>query len=368
MLFGRSLFPKGCLRLWAFPVLLEAMLRNYHLLPVLIIVLTQACGQVPEKSYPLPKINGASLVNPPRPIDSTAMAHLHQVNANWVAVIPLAFSQPGEPSVYFDIEGQWWGERVEGTAALVQLAHQQGLHVMLKPQIWMREQWIGEFDLESEVEWQQWEADYLRYLMTFAQLADSLEVEMLCIGTELRTTVQKRPAFWAALCDSVRLVYNGPLTYAANWDDFRQVPFWSQLDYIGVDAYFPLVQTAKPSRDELMTAWRPILKELHSFSQSTGRPILFTEYGYQSADGAAGNHWEIDRATASANPELQATTYEALFRTFWGEPWVAGGFFWKWHFPSPRGWDRGRETDFTPQGKPAQEVIRQWYGRSASAQ
>jgi hypothetical protein len=58
----------------------------------------------------------------------------------------------------------------------------------------------------------------------------------------------------------------------------------------------------------------------------------------------------------------QATAYRALFETFWNEPWFAGGFLWKW-FDSHAERGGPDNTRFTPQNKPAEEVIREWYGR-----
>ena len=83
-----------------------------------------------------------------------------------------------------------------------------------------------------------------------AKIADSLGVEMLCIGTEWKSAVRERPQFWSNVIDSVRKVYQGKLTYAANWDDYDDVPFWSKLDYIGVNAYWPLAKTKTPTIDE----------------------------------------------------------------------------------------------------------------------
>ena len=47
----------------------------------------------------------------------------------------------------------------------------------------------------------------------------------------------------------------------------------------------------------------------------------------------------------------------------WQEPWFAGGFLWKWFINHPVS---GGPLDnrFTPQNKPAQQVIRQYYRRN----
>jgi hypothetical protein len=64
-------------------------------------------------------------------------------------------------------------------------------------------------------------------------------MELFCFGTELGIQSQKRLQYWAQLIVKKKNI-KGKLTYAANWDDFDK-PFWNELDYIGIDAYFPFV-------------------------------------------------------------------------------------------------------------------------------
>lgn len=310
----------------------------------------------------LPKIRGASLVNPHQPIDSSQMAEISRVNADWVAVIPFAFSRLDDPGVYFDHERQWWGERVAGAAALIQLAHDQGFKVMLKPHVWMREGWIGDYELKTEEEWRQWETNYTAYLMRFANLADSLDVAMLCIGTELKKTEVTRAAFWSMLAKEVRTVYSGKLTYAANWDHYDQITFWGELDYIGVNAYFPLAESeAMRNPKQIIAAWEPIKAKLKETSVRFKRPILLTEYGYASCAGALVKPWE--ESGTETDFEMQSLGYQCLYEALWKEKWMAGGFFWKWHFSLDPKWES--RARFTPQNKPVESVITKWYGASA---
>ena len=114
-----------------------------------------------------------------------------------------------------------------------------------------------------------------------------------------------------------------------------------------------------------MEAWEPWVREVEEVCRRYGRPVLFAEFGYRSIDGAAGRQWELPPERDPdpvPNHLAQANAYEALFRVWWNEPWFAGGFLWKW-FPGdgePAGPSR---ADYTPQHKPVEEVIRDWYGR-----
>jgi hypothetical protein len=186
---------------------------------------------------------------------------------------------------------------------------------------------------------------------------------MLCIGTEYRTPAKERPEFWRSLTKKVRKQYTGKITYASNWDNYMNITWWDEVDYIGIDSYFPLADGDSPSLDEIKKGWVPLKKDLELFSERWEKPILFTEYGFQSVKGGAGKHWEVDKATENADMEIQSKAYEAKFQSLWDESWFAGGFLWKWHLTT-RGAERNK-TRFTPQGKPAEQIIAKWYGKSS---
>ncbi len=307
-------------------------------------------------------IHGVSLVNPPRAISAKEMGTVKRINAKWVAVIPYGFSRKGQPTVSFDHNGQWWGERKEGSCKLIQYAKSHNLKVMLKPHVWvMGEGWTGDYTLTTDKEWNKWEKDFSTYILNYAKVADSLNVEMLCIGTEYRIPARERPEFWKSMIKDIREVYSGKITYASNWDNYENISWWDAVDYIGIDAYFPLAEGSHPSITEIEEGWKPIKEKLFAFSQEWKKPILFTEYGFQSANGAAGKHWELDKSADNVNEQLQADAYEATYRSLMDESWFAGGFLWKWHFTSR--YDRWRGTEWTPQNKAAEKVIARWYNK-----
>ncbi|MBV6644677.1 MAG: hypothetical protein KI790_04475 [Cyclobacteriaceae bacterium] len=328
------------------------------LLSIVPVAALVALLLVSYKSEKNESINGVSLVSPPRPVEEEDFHSIANINANWVAIIPYGFSPDDDPSVYYDMKGQWWGERREGTEVLIKYAQQNNLKVMLKPHVWVRSQgWTGEYELGTEEDWKKWERSYQNYILEFAHLAEKYKVPLFCVGTEYRRVVVKRPLFWGHLIDTVSQVYSGKITYAANWDNFHNVTFWNKVDYIGVDAYFPLCEDPIPTVETIVSGWQKQYNELYAISKQYQKPILFTEYGYQSVVGAAGKHWEVDKS--KLNMTAQANAYRAIFQRFWGEDWFAGGFLWKWHFSDHAG---GLEDpNFTPQGKPSEAVIRQHY-------
>jgi len=326
---------------------------------VFLLTMLSTCSMTPAHQ----KINGVSLEMPPNEIGGEHIRKLNEVNAGWVAMIPFGFSQPTEPEVRYH-SGHWWGETVEGTSKCVKMAHAEGLKVMLKPHVWVSGQgWPGDYDLKDEAKWKVWEVEYTKYIMIFAKVAADQNVELYCIGTEYRKAAAQRPDFWRKLIKEVRQVYKGELTYAANWDNYLNVDFWDDLDYIGVDAYFPLSKKPMPTIEELKTNWGTVESKLKAFSEKYDRPILFTEYGYKSIEYTNSGHWNYKEDTVSTSMQAQVNAYEALFQSVWQKDWMVGGFSWKWHFRDDRVVGGPDNRRYTPQGKTSADVIAKWYGR-----
>ncbi len=308
------------------------------------------------------KINGVSFVASRQEIVSQHFEPVLNVNANAVAVMPFGFMESlASPNLRFNVERQWWGEKVEGAAKTIQLAKENNLEVLLKPQIWIqRGDFTGHIEMPSENDWKIFEANYREFILLYARLAEKEKVEMFCIGTELNSFVTARPGFWKSLIAEVKQVYKGELTYAENWDKIEQVPFWKDLDYIGVDAYFPLSDKQSPTVAEIRAGWQPVKNQLKELSQNHKKPILFTEYGYRNIDYAVRNPWDASRELVGTNNQAQANALQALYEELWNEKWFAGGYLWKWHHDLQRG---GRENNqFSPQDKPAEGVVKEYYG------
>ncbi len=337
-------------------------MKRFSVILILLFVLILSLFAFINEGEHSVKIDGVSFVAPRHEITASELNPIVSIHAKWLAIIPYAFSQAGKPAVTFNHSRQWWGEGLEGVAATVQMAHQQNLKVMLKPHIWVRGQgWAGDFDLETEEDWRSWEKDYSKYILAYAHLADSLDVELICIGTEYRKAATKRPDYWRQLIAQIRQFYGGKLTYAANWDNYENIEFWKDLDFIGIDAYFPISEEMTPSVSSLERGWLKQKNLLKDLSITANKPILFTEFGYQSIDYAADGHWKYNRDSLSVNAVGQANAYEALFNTYWKEEWFAGGFLWKWH-SDHKAIGGPSNKEFTPQNKPAEAIIRKYFG------
>ncbi len=327
---------------------------------ILTLVITLSCenleSQVPEK------INGITLVATNNPIDSIAITPIVNFNANYAVIVPYAWMKSlEEPQIYYDENRGDWGEKPHGVKKTNALMKEQQLKVLLKPQLWIgRGAYTGDINLISEADWSILEQTYTDYIMRFVHIAVQENIEMFCIGTELDSFVKQRPAYWDQLIKDIREIYKGKLTYAANWDNYDQVHFWEQLDFIGVDAYFPMSEEKTPSLASIKASWEKWKVDLSSLSRNRNKKILFTEYGYISADYAGKEPWKNAGDDRAVNQQAQANLFKGLYESIWNEEWMAGGFIWKYHAEQSR-W-RGFEKRFTPQDKMAQEVIIKAYG------
>lgn len=310
------------------------------------------------------KINGISFVASPKKVLEEHIDPVKRLNANYAAIMPFAFLKSlDNPDVIFNTKQQWFGERVDGAKQYIAELQKNDIKVMLKPQIWvMRGEFTGKIKMNSDFHWKQLEKTYLDFILTYAKVAQEKKVAIYCIGTELELFIKNRPVYWKQLIREVKKIYKGKLTYAANWDEYVKTSFWEELDYIGVDGYFPLSETKTPKKEELKLGWQKHKRRMKKYSDSLQKRILFTEFGYRSVDYAAAKPWEVDYSKTSVNLIGQVNATQVLFEELWHEEWFAGGFVWKW-FIDHEAAGGGKNPRFTPQNKPAENVIRDFYLR-----
>ena len=280
------------------------------------------------------------------------------LNANWISIVPYGFLKNNE--VRYDSKYQWVGEKPEAIRECVQLAKSQGLKVMIKPHIWIGEgTYTGLYQCQNEDEWKMLEESYRNYLMAFVNIAQDEGVEMFCIGTEWGKFVELRPKYWKGLIKDIRKVYQGKLIYAANWDDYQKVKFWTDLDYIGIDSYFPLSLEPNPKLVQLIRSWKTIMPILEQYSSLQKKKIVFTEFGFKSTTHATISPWE-HKDEGEFSEKVQDLAFKSFFQTIWKKPWFKGGFIWKWYHDHKHAGGRG-DTDFTPQNKLAEQTIKKFY-------
>lgn len=162
--------------------------------------------------------------------------------------------------------------------------------------------------------------------------------------------------------NGVLIFYSGKITYAANWyNEYEKIIFWDDLDYIGIQAYFPLVENEYPNVEEISEGWNKYLPSIESVHKKFNRKIIFTELGYKSTSDSAISPWEWIENPASQNKtlslETQANCYQAFFNTVWSKEWFGGVYFWQLRTDYKERRNRRNNRDFTPMEKPAEKII-----------
>ena len=275
-----------------------------------------------------------------------SLTELAATGATWVAITPTLYVRDRRDSVVAATSST---PSDESLRAAIRTARALGLKVVLKPHVDAlaggQRAWLEPKDAA------QWFATYRAYLLGYARLAREERCDLFVVGTELAIlTASSHWGAWRSLIAEVRAEYPGPLTYAANWHSAELVGFWRDLDYIGVDAYYPVL--GGTNHKLLRVGWLPIEAALHALSAANGRPILFTEFGLSSQKGANKKPWAYNNFGA-LDLGVQAAYIQTFLDTFKNKSFVAGFLNWSW--------DRnpGGPTDksMTLRGKPALGVF-----------
>lgn len=238
----------------------------------------------------------------------------------------------------------------------INTCHKLGIRVMLKPHIDPRTDEARVNIIPSEA----WFNSYEKLILRYAVIAEKNSVEIFSIGTELEgTTFDMWDARWREIIKKVKEVYKGKLTYSANWTEYKEVPFWDEMDFIGIDAYFPLTTKDNPAQEELAAAWNKTADDIQLWLNENGltnKSVIFTEIGYTSTTGTNRQPWVA--ITTIENQDEQANSLEATFSVLKERPWFKGYYLWQ-YMPQ----ERWSPLGFTVRDKKAEQVVAEWNKR-----
>jgi hypothetical protein len=288
--------------------------------------------------------------------DAETLARLKALGVEWVSITPFGF-QRDKNSTELGTSARFKdGESDERVAAAALAAHKLGMKVLLKPHIWVGDNsWCGAI---TPRDWGAWFRSYQEVVEHYAALAEEIKADGFVMGNELGTATRADPEAFRRLIRAARGRYSGPIAYAANWDEAARIPFWGDLDAIGVSAYWPLTKKRAATEEELYEGALAIERELAALAEKTGRPIILTEIGYRSEEDAGMN----PAAWPGAKPvdhEAQVRAYRAIFRALWGRPYLKGLYLWK--VMSDGTHDEEGPGGFSPLGKPAEEILKRYF-------
>jgi arabinogalactan endo-1,4-beta-galactosidase len=293
--------------------------------------------------------------------DKQTLQRLKDIGVNWISITPFAFQRKRQSDKISGTSAKMHraesDDRIKLTAAY---AKELGIKVLLKPHVWVGDNsWCGAI---QPPDWKVWMESYREVVIHYAKLAQEINADGYLIGNELGTATKADPDGFRELIKESRKYYKGPTSYAANWDEAERIPFWDDLDAIGVNAYWPLTRKKGATEEELYQGALKIDAKLEALSKKTNRAILFTEIGYRSVIDSAvdPNTWPENDQDRQIDYEAQAKAYRAVLKAFSGKSHIRGIYFWK--VISDGVWrEDGGERGFSPLDKPAEQVLRQYF-------
>ncbi|MFQ5627370.1 MAG: hypothetical protein ACE5I1_01310 [bacterium] len=289
----------------------------------------------------------------------SALDRLSELGANSISITPFGYPRSvSEPTPVRKSTGLG-SENDESVIVSAHFARKHGMRIMLKPHLWAGRSWPGDIKMANDGDWPQFFAHYEDWITHYALLAQMCQFESFVVGLELVQASVGHEDAWRKIIAKIRKIYSGELIYAANWgQEFENLTFWDALDAIGVNCYYPLSKNTNALDDDLQKGARKNMRQIEHIAKKYNKPVIITEIGFASRP----NTWinpHVDGRGQNPDAEAQRRCYEAIFQTFYHQPWLQGIYWWKW----PTYLEDGgtHHSGFTPNRKPAEEIIAKWY-------
>ena len=176
---------------------------------------------------------------------------------------------------------------------------------------------------------------YNNFILHYAQLTYNL-IDVISIGSELKelTKLSTNQSVFPAvdelinLSSQVRTIIssNTKITYASDWSEYHSVngiynmdPLWSSeyIDYIGIDAYFPLTNTVQPingfTKPDIISAWDSGEGIEYYYEDQENK---INKIPFSSQDYAWKNiyHWWNNH---HINPDSSQTSWQPRMKKIW---------------------------------------------------
>jgi hypothetical protein len=340
----------------------------HRLVPAAALAAGLAAGGPPRAPIPTPRPLLGFAVNAHHIGDLSlyldAVDAIAELGANGLVVVTPMFQDRADSD-----EIRFLPDRCPTDAQLVAIlrrARRRGLHTTLLPIVLLQhpgdDDWRG---VIRPADPDAWWASYGRVVDRFVGVALAADVDALSVGSELNS-MEREVRRWDGLITRVRERFGGALTYTANWDRYREVPFWSQLDFIGVSAYFELAPgNPQAPVERLADAWRAERRRLLAFAAARDRPLVLMELGYPSLPWAAARPWDyVPQGDVRADHDAQARCFRAFFDA-WSPAFTSAGPALGVHCYAWDPYRHGEPTDtgYGVAGKPALDVIRDAFAR-----
>jgi len=300
-----------------------------------------------------------------------SLAKLKATGANIVALAPIWF-MPSPTATTMAPQPIQGTPSDDSTVTAIREAHRLGLRVMLRPYIDVSDgSWRADI-VPTDVN--AWFSNYTAFLDHFLAIAKAENVEEFTLGVELiNMTDPKYDSQWRQIIRHARSLYSGQLTYSANWgkhtrNEYTQIAWWDQLDYIGLSAYFPISVNNYPSQDELVRGWTNYsdpygqtynwVAEVKETADKFGKPVVFTEIGFGSYANSPAR-WDTTQRTNLLSLEAQERAVAATLQVWSQQSFFRGLYWWHWDPYAPGGGPT--DNSDTINNKPAEATITRWF-------
>lgn len=284
---------------------------------------------------------------------------LVRLGANAISITPFGrIWSLHSTSIALDFELPYEQNR-EGIARMIAQAKARGLRVLVIPHLWVETGgWRGEIDPHSDAGWRAYQAAYRSFILAWARDAQTFGADAFSIGVECKSWSGRFGDFWTQLIAEVRAAFRGALTYSANWDEAEDVLFWDQLDWVGVNAFYPLARTHGASDASYVQGATQALDRLGLLASELAKPVVLVEIGYTTRADAAVEPWlwPDGMQHVTVDEREQARALSAIAGAAAERPWILGFFVWRYYANLD---DVSQEAiwGFSPHGKLAEPVL-----------
>jgi hypothetical protein len=270
--------------------------------------------------------------------------------------------------IIWDFEVPYANNR-QAIGRMIAQAKARGLRVLLIPHLWVETPgWRGEIDPGGEQRWRDYQASYRRFILAWADAAQTFGADGFSIGVECKSWSGRFGEYWTELIAEARAVFHGALTYSANWDEVEGVLFWDQLDWIGVNAFYPLASAPRASDRVYAENAGRALDSLLGFATIVGKPSVLVEVGYTSRPDAAVEPWlwPDGMQGVAVDEREQARALAAITGAAAARPGVLGMFVWRYYANLD---DVSQEAawGFSPHAKLAESVLERVFSQRWAA-
>jgi hypothetical protein len=346
---------------------------------LLLLLLALACAPRAASAQEWPAIRGITV----GPIESSQqpgrgygteytdalLDELVRLGANAISITPFGRIWSLQSTrIALDFEQPYQDNR-RAVMRMIAQAKARGLRVLVIPHLWVETGgWRGEIDPGSPEGWRAYQASYRAFVLAWARDAQAAGADAFSIGVECKSWSGRFGDSWSALIADVRAVFHGPLTYSANWDEAEDVLFWDQLDWIGVNAFYPLAHANDAPQTTYVASAGQALDALGQLSSALDRPVVLVEIGYTTRKNAAVEPWLWPDGMRDVviDEREQARALAAIAEAAARRPYVLGFFVWRYYANLD---DVSQEAawGFSPHAKQAEAVLERIFSQPWAA-